>query len=177
MAWGDIELDVTSMSYTRSATGEMDITCIGTLAVGLPYKDQSTGKERQDFNSGGVIQDSGKTHAFWPEEDEVQRRVVKAVDYGVIDPGKLNCEFLDVGQLSDEHVGIKKRLVVVNSKTKGYESGVTGFKRTESSPHELADNVANEKNMPSRYAYLTELGSSFAVGEFVKCNCTFTFTG
>jgi len=159
------------MSYSRSAAGETDVTCIGKVTVGLPTKNPQ-GEWVQEFPGG--ITDDNKTWAYWDPDDEYQRVIVKSVDFGVVDPGKLNCEFFDVGQLDESWVGLKKRLTVVQNKTgaKGAkQSGNGAFYRTATSPYER-----KTAEQYSRYAYLTELGNSFAVGEFVKCNCTFTFT-
>jgi hypothetical protein len=124
LLWGSIELQATGMQYSRSAAGEVDITSMGIVGGSAETVVQD------DFDSGHVM-------------------VVKSIDYGVLDPGSLNIDYYDVGQLTEAHVGMKRRLVVVGS------------------PEDTA---------PARLAFLSELGSQYKVGEFVLGNATFKFT-
>lgn len=124
LSWGSIQLDVTSVQYSQSAAAEVDITSMGVVG-GL---------------ADTVIED---------EEDDRHRLVVKSIDYGVLDPGQISIEYFDLGQLREEHVGKKRRLVVVGSP---------------------------EDSAPQRFAFLTDRGSQYKVGEFVMATATFKFS-
>jgi hypothetical protein len=101
-----------------------------------------------DITSMGIV--GGPEDTVMEDEfDTGHRLVVKSIDYGVLDPGQLSIEYFDNGQLGEEHVGKKRKLVVTGSP---------------------------EDSAPNRFAFLTELGSQYKVGEFVVSTATFKFS-
>lgn len=116
--WAGFTFEVKSLSYSRSAAAEIDITCMGSAV------------ETDSNNS-------------------TRKLVVKSVEYGIVDPGEVQLEF-------------------VTNVTGLTLSGFIGRKS------ELKFNT-DEFEVASQ-AVLTQFSSQMQVGEFVTCNCTFKFT-
>jgi len=116
--WAGFMLNVKSLSYSRSASAEVDITCMDSSAQ-------------------------------TDEKNSTRRLTVKSVDYGIIDPGEVQLEFLTGanGLTLSSLIGRKSEL---KFKTDEFE-------------------VASQ-------AILTQFSMQMQVGEFITCNCTFKFT-
>jgi len=116
--WAGFRFAVRSLSYSRSASAEVDITCMDSSA------------ETDSNNS-------------------TRRLAVKSVEYGIVDPGEVQLEFLAsaAGLTLSNLIGRKSEL---SFSTDEFE-------------------VASQ-------AILTQFSSQMQVGEFITCNCTFKFT-
>lgn len=101
-----------------------------------------------DITSMGVVGGLADT-VIEDEEDDRHRLVVKSIDYAVLEPGQLSIEYFDQGQLNETHVGKKRKLVAVGS---------------------------SEDSIPQRFAFLTERGGQYKVGEFVMATAVFKFS-
>lgn len=76
-----------------------------------------------------------------------RKRLVKSVDYAIVDLGELSCEFYGPGGFNETLVGIKRVLSLSS------DGGVS--------------------NSPSGQAVLTQISTQFAVGDLIKGSCTF----
>lgn len=117
LSWGSTQIRVTSLSYSRSAQNEVDVTAITSPA----YVDPNNSSNK---------------------------RAVKEVEYGLIDPGELQCEFVGPSTFNVSSIGCKNLITVMGL-----------------------------SNAPSQQAYLTNMSIQAKAGELVTGSCTFRLTG
>lgn len=117
LKWAGEEIIVTSLSYSRSASAEVDVTGMDSTAYTDPKNSNN-------------------------------KRVVKEVEFGIIEPGELQCEFVGPSTFDESKIGCKGTLSVG-----GLDNAVSGN------------------------AYLTNVQIQARAGESVTGSCTFRLAG
>lgn len=82
VTWGTTTITITSLSYSRSAESEVDVTAMDSY----------------------LVSDT--------ENTDRPPRLMKEVEYTIVDPGELQCEFIGPGDFGDEAPGLMKTLAV-----------------------------------------------------------------
>lgn len=119
VSWGGTEITVTAVSYSRSAEAEIDATSMYDSIV-------------------------------WIDNNNTEnRRLVRDVQYGIVDYGEVQCEFIGPSTFDESKVGTKNNLTI-----SGLDVAPSGIP-----------------------AYLKSLSIQAKAGELVSGSCTFRLSG
>jgi hypothetical protein len=113
ISWGSTNITATSISYSMSAAGEVDVTSMDSTIYTDPNNTSN-------------------------------KRIVKEVEYGMIDPGEVQVEFIGPSTFDQSFIGQKNSL-----------------------------RITNLGSSDSADAYLTNLSIQAKAGELVTGSCTF----
>jgi len=97
-------------------------------------------------SAAAEVDTTGFDNTVYQDPQNTNRKMlVKSVDYAIVDPGELSCEFYGPGGFDETLLGLKRSLSV--------QGGVA--------------------NSPSGWAVLTQISTQMAVGDLIKGSCTF----
>lgn len=126
------------MSFTAVQSSHGITLSWGTTNIGVTSMQYSR-------SAAAEIDTTGFTNTINQDPDNTDRKyIVRSVDYAVVDPGELSCEFYGPGGFNENFLGIKRVLSLT-----GLTTG------------------------PSTQAVLTQISTQLAVGDLIKGSCTF----
>lgn len=129
------------MSFTAFQSSHGVSLAWGTTRIGLTSMQYSR-------SAAAEIDTTGFNNTVFQDPQNTNRKMlVKSVDYAIVDPGELSCEFYGPGGFNETLIGIKRHLSLAS-----------------------ADGVSNS---PSGPAVLTQISTQLAVGDLIKGSCTF----